>query len=117
MKQEAFYINPDGSWDMNKSKWLPCEGGNQPIVEEPFTLIPPPEPNWKPRFNFRSDKWTETATDEEMAESVAELTEFEKLVQTVSDLEIKDLEKEVLIEQLGQQVTDLEIQLMESEGE
>lgn len=84
-------------------------------VKEPYTEIPPPQPCWKPVFDFKKNQWTDAATEEDTQTPISELTEFEKLVQTVSDLEIKDLEKEALIEQLGQQVTDLEIQLMEGE--
>lgn len=46
-----------------------------------------------------------------------EQSESERIMQLLSDLEIKYMEKEALLEQLGQQMTDLEIKLLESQGE
>lgn len=92
-------------------------------LERNETDKPIPDGLFKPRFDFETG-WYEGATQEELLtvenilngnEEVA-LTDVEKLAQAVSDLEIKDMEKNELIVQLGQQVTDLEIQLLESEG-
>lgn len=93
-----------------------CLGQNE-------TDKPIPDGLFKPRFDFETG-WYEGATQEELlaVENVLNgntevaLTEVEKLAQAVSDLEIKDMEKNELIVQLGQQVTDFEIQLLESEG-
>ena len=65
----------------------------------------------KPKWSFRLNKWIETATDDELNPPVEEeeLTSEEELAQQVSELEIKDMEKDILIEDLGQQLSDLEI--------
>ena len=119
MEKEAFYINDDGSWDMSKSKWIVFDEGDKQSVDKPFTLIAPPQPNWKPSFNHSTQEWSETATDEEMFPPKTNYTEFEKLAQSLSDLEIKDMEKEIKLgelekqnEELGQQLSDLEIQML-----
>lgn len=103
--------------------------GNRLVDEESITLNKNetdkqmPEGLFKPRFDLFKERWYEGATAEELAEvekvlngEVSDLTDAEKLAQTVSDLEIKDMEKDLLISQLGQKMTDLEIQLIESEG-
>ena len=102
---------------------------NRLVDEESITLSKNetdkqmPEGLFKPRFDLFKEQWYEGATGEELAEvenvlngEVSDLTDAEKLAQTVSDLEIKDMEKDLLIKQLGKKMTDLEIQLIESEG-
>lgn len=79
------------------------------VVEEPYTDVPPPIPNWKPIFDFVSKSWEERATEEEMNTSVEESSKEEILAQQISELEIKNIEKDILIESLGQQMSDLEI--------
>lgn len=93
------------------------------ILNKNETDKPLPDGLFKPHFDLFKERWYEGATAEELAEvekvlngEVSELTDAEKLAQTVSDLEIKDMEKDLLITQLGQKMTDLEIQLIESEG-
>ncbi|MDT1997225.1 hypothetical protein MX633_11165 [Carnobacterium divergens] len=68
----------------------------------------------KPKWSFRLNKWIETATDDELNPPVEEeeLTSEEELAQQVSELEIKDMEKDILIEDLGQQLSDLEITVL-----
>lgn len=65
----------------------------------------------KPKWSFRLNKWIETASEEEVnpPHDKEELTNEEALAQQVSELEIKDMEKDILIEDLGQQLSDLEI--------
>lgn len=68
----------------------------------------------KPKWSFRLNKWIETATDDELNPPVEEedLTSEELLAQQISELEIKDMEKDILIEDLGQQLSDLEIMFL-----
>ncbi|WP_193553854.1 hypothetical protein [Carnobacterium divergens] len=72
----------------------------------------------KPRWSFSLNKWIETATDDELNPPVEkeELTSEEELAQQVSELEIKDMEKDILIEGLGQQLSDLEIMVIGGKG-
>ena len=72
----------------------------------------------KPKWSFRLNKWIETATDDELNPPVEEeeLTSEEELAQQVSELEIKDMEKDILIENLGQQLSDLEIMVLGGNG-
>lgn len=99
------------------------DGFEQCVVEEdfevvkPYTDIEPPQPNWKPVFDFQKKQWIETATEEDMQIPEVGLSESEKIMQALSDLEIDALKKDSLLEQLGQQVTDLEIQLLENGAE
>lgn len=92
--------------------------------EQPWTDVMPPQPNWKPQFNWISNTWVETATEEEMnpPEVKPELTEVEELGQKISEMELADLEKENRIKQLeaenevlGMQQTDNDLRLMELE--
>lgn len=68
----------------------------------------------KPKWSFRLNKWIETASEEEVnpPHDKEELTNEEALAQQVSELEIKDMDKDILIEDLGQQLSDLEIMVL-----
>ncbi|MFS7207033.1 hypothetical protein AB6887_05235 [Carnobacterium divergens] len=94
------------------------------LCENPWTDVPLPQPCWKPKFNWNSNTWVETATEEEMnpPEVKPELTEVEELGQKISEMELADLEKENRIKQLeaenevlGMQQTDNDLRLMELE--
>lgn len=93
------------------------------ILSKNETDKPLPDGLFKPHFDLFKERWYEGATAEELAEvekvlngDGSDLTDIQKLAQTVSDLEIKIIEKDLLTEQLGQQISELEIQLLESEG-
>ena len=80
------------------------EGYNYPSWEE--LLL-------KPKWSEKMNKWVETATDEELnPPEMGGLTREEELAQQVSELEIKDMEKDILIESMGQQLSDLEIMIL-----
>ena len=89
-------------------------------IETPkgWTEVWPPQPCWRPVYDWDTNKWDETATNEEMHPSdlEEEPTTEEMLAQQVSDLEIKDIEKNDLIEKLGQQVSELEIMILGGNG-
>ena len=91
---------------------------NEQEVPEGWTEVWPPQPCWKPVYDWNANKWIETATDEEMhpSDPEEEPTTEEMLAQQVSDLEIKDIEKNDLIEKLGQQVSELEIMILGGNG-
>ncbi|MFS7199273.1 hypothetical protein AB6834_02710 [Carnobacterium divergens] len=63
------------------------------LCEKPWTDIHPPQPCWKPKFSFRTNEWTETATEEEMnppfENEQTEKDRVESLENTV--LELADL--------------------------
>lgn len=75
---------------------------------------------FKPKYDFSKEKWVESATNEELENANAEVESSSQLLaQSVSDLEINDIEKEVKIsdlgkqnEELGQQISDLEIMFL-----
>lgn len=82
--------------------------------ESEYTKLPWNELFLKPKWSFRLNKWIETASEEEVnpPNDKEELTTEEALAQQVSELEIKDMEKDILIEDLGQQLSDLEIMVI-----
>ncbi|MGO2267146.1 MAG: hypothetical protein ACTH54_09900 [Vagococcus salmoninarum] len=59
-----------------------------------YTEITPPQPCWKPYFDFKEGKWVELATEEEMSvkSTDEDLTELEKLRQTVENADKAFLE-------------------------
>lgn len=61
-------------------------------VQRPYTLIQPPNPNWKPYFDWESETWIETATEEEMHIGEDLLDPYELLKQQA--LIIKKLQAE-----------------------
>ena len=73
-----------------------------------------------PKFNFIENRWVESATNEELENANAEVESSSQLLaQSVSDLEINDIEKDIKLntlekqnEELGQQLSDLEIQIL-----
>ena len=104
MNKEAFFINEDGSWDMSKSKWItvPDNDNGEELtisVDKPYTLIPPPQPCYDPRFDFVTDEWTEHG--QPPIEQEPELDEQEKQIQfilkEIEALKVKDklLEQEI----------------------
>lgn len=59
-------------------------------AEKPYTDIYPPEPNWKPVFDYEKNEWIETATEEERKPKP------DKLPDTPSDSErLEELEKKM----------------------
>lgn len=74
----------------------------------------------KPKYDFSKEKWVESATNEELEDANAEVESSSQLLaQSVSDLEINDIEKDIKLntlekqnEELGQQLSDLEIQIL-----
>ncbi|KYG33884.1 hypothetical protein [Alkalihalobacillus trypoxylicola] len=72
------------------------------------TLVPLPEPNWKPIFDKDKNEWVETITEEELNELNSPLNvpgPLELLAQQNTDLEIQSMEQ-------GQQITDMHIEQM-----
>lgn len=65
-KRKIFRVADDGFGWIEEE----CEYVNENmriVVEKPYTLIQPPNPNWKPFFDWDKQEWIETATEEEMA--------------------------------------------------
>lgn len=108
MNQEAFFINEDGSWDMSKSKWIEVsnnENGDELTisVDKPYTLIPPPQPNYDPHFYHETQEWIEEgeAPEEPEKPEEPEPEQDEKEKQILEELaELKEkvglLEKRVI---------------------
>lgn len=75
---------------------------------------------FKPKYDFSKEKWVESATNEELENANAEVESSSQLLaQSVSDLEISDIEKDIKLntlekqnEELGKQLSDLEIQIL-----
>lgn len=64
-KRKIFRVADDGfGWIEEESEYVNENMGIR--VEKPYTLIQPPNPNWKPFFDWKQQKWIETATEEEM---------------------------------------------------
>ncbi len=93
-----------------------CIVPNDFEVSEPYTEIEPPQPNWRPVFNFKTERWVEKATEEEMERPEVGPTDLETISQLISDLEIAKIEEELINEQREQNVTDLEIRVIELEN-
>lgn len=105
MNQEAYYINQDGSWDINKSKWIEVSDNNNEgelsiSVNKPYTLIPPPQPNYDPYFNHETQEWIEKGeVPEEPEESEPEQDEKEnQILEELAELKVNYslLEKRVM---------------------
>ena len=108
MNQEAFFINEDGSWDLSKSKWITVpdndDGEELTIsVDKPYTLIPPPQPNYDPYFNHETQEWIEKGEapeePEETEEPEPEQDEKEKqILEELAELKVNYslLEKRVM---------------------
>lgn len=58
-------------------------------IPEGCTEIVPPVPNWKPKFDFEKNQWSELATAEEKkGTAIDDTNEIAKLNQQVTDLQI-----------------------------
>lgn len=92
-------------------------------VPEGWTEVWPPQPCWKPTYDWNANTWIETATEEEIdPPQVEELTDIQQLAQEFTALELTNFEKDNLISELkketkmlGQQSTDNELRLIELE--
>lgn len=81
-------------------------------IEEKYNYPAWPSDLFKPKWSKTLNKWIEAATDEEINPPfLEELTKEEELAQQISELEIKDMEKTILIESMGQQLSELEIMI------
>ncbi|WP_366533557.1 hypothetical protein ACOJIU_17795 (plasmid) [Carnobacterium maltaromaticum] len=104
MNKEAFYINDDGSWDMSKSKWIavPDNDNGEELtisVNKPYTLIPPPQPNYDPHFYHENQEWIEKGEAPEEPEEPEEPELDEKeILEELAELKEKVglLEKRVI---------------------
>lgn len=68
-------------------------------VKKPYIDIFPIQPCWKPKFDFKQNKWIETATEEEMKPVEVDpgeegTSEIESIKKSVSDLKHKVIELE-----------------------
>lgn len=88
-------------------------GFEQIIVEDSekipvgCTEIEPPVPSWKPKFDFKNNRWIEMATDEEKKGSaVDDVTELEKLKRENEELK-KAAEEQAI------QMTDTQLAIAE----
>lgn len=80
---------------------------NQENIPENCTEIKPPVPNWKPKFDFKNNRWIEMATDEEKKGSaVDDVTELEKLKRENEELK-KAAEEQTI------QMTDMQLAIAE----
>lgn len=76
---QRFKSNQDGNFEVDL-----INEEDEDFVTEPYTLVPPPVPNWKPVFDFTENKWIETLSDDEIkvknagASSLEELKENKK---------------------------------------
>ena len=76
-------------------------------IPEGCTEIVPPVPNWKPKFDFKNNRWIEMATDEEKKGSaVDDVTELEKLKRENEELK-KAAEEQTI------QMTDTQLAIAE----
>ncbi|STP39315.1 hypothetical protein [Enterococcus durans] len=76
-------------------------------IPEGCTEIVPPVPNWKPKFDFEKNQWSELATEEEKKGSaVDDVTELEKLKRENEELK-KAAEEQVI------QMTDTQLAIAE----
>lgn len=77
MKILRYKSNPNGDPDVDL-----IDEEEKHLVKEPYTLIPPPEQNWKPIFDFKQGKWIETV-DKDVIKlhkwGVSTLEEFKEL--------------------------------------
>lgn len=71
-------------------------------VVEPYTEIFPIQPCFKPTFDFKQNKWIETATEEEMKPVEVDpdeegSSEIESIKKSVSDLKnkVSELEEQI----------------------
>ena len=120
MNQEALFINEDGSWDMSKSKWIEVfnnENGDELSisVDKPYTLIPPPQPNYDPHFYHETQEWIEKGEAPEEPEEPEELEpeQDEKENQILEEL----AELKVNYDLLAQRVTEIENKTIKEKGE
>ena len=66
-KKKIFRVNDDGyGWDEDLSNYVTKD--MRLTVERPYTLVNPPNPSYKPFFNWDTEEWEEHATEEEIAE-------------------------------------------------
>ncbi|MFS1213777.1 hypothetical protein ACFDAR_13025, partial [Enterococcus lactis] len=80
---------------------------NQENIPENCTEIEPPVPSWKPKFDFKNNRWIEMATDEEKKGSaVDDVTELEKLKRENEELK-KAAEEQAI------QMTDTQLAIAE----
>ena len=72
---------------------------NEEILEG-FTEVEPPVPSWKPVFDFKKNKWVETATDDEKEGlAVDDPTEIDELKRENEELRQRvDMSDEALLE-------------------
>lgn len=96
---QRFKSNQDGNFEVDL-----INEEDEDFVTEPYTLVPPPVPNWKPVFDFTENKWIETLSDDEIkvknagANSLEELKENKKkqLSDTCRDEILSGFECEML---------------------
>lgn len=61
---KVFRVSDDGfGWVDGECFYIP--ENVKMTVERPFTLVQPPNQNWKPYFDWESETWIETASPEE----------------------------------------------------
>lgn len=71
---QRYKSNPDGNFEVDL-----IDSSERDSVKEPYTLIEPPVPNWKPVFDFKKNVWKELLSQHEINIREQGVESFEEL--------------------------------------